>query len=51
LKTLFERGVLTADTIAFNNTLTSKADWEQAWRVPVRNSWLSRYLPKAAGVQ
>lgn len=51
LKTLFERGVLTASTITFNNAITSKAEWEQAWRVPVRNSWLSRYLPKAAGVQ
>jgi hypothetical protein len=51
LKTLFESGILTADSITFNNALSTKADWESMWRVPARESWLSRYLPKAAGVQ
>ena len=51
LKTLFENGILTADSLTFNNALTSKAQWEKGWRVPVKDSWLSRYLPKAAGVQ
>lgn len=50
LKTLFERGILNGDSVAFNNTLTSKADWEQQWCSPAKASWLSRYLPKAAGV-
>jgi hypothetical protein len=51
LKTLFETGILTADSVTFNNALTTKAEWEQRWRVPVKDSWLSRYLPKAAGVR
>ena len=51
LKTLFERGTLTADLVTFNNALTTKAEWEQSWRVAVKDSWLSRYLPKAAGVR
>jgi len=51
LKTLFEKGILTADSVTFNNALTTKADWEQGWRVPARDSWLSRHLPKAAGVR
>jgi hypothetical protein len=50
LKTLFERGILNGDSLAFNNTLTSKAEWEQHWCSPAKASWLSRYLPKAAGV-
>ncbi|MBL7849247.1 MAG: hypothetical protein JNL40_17395 [Cyclobacteriaceae bacterium] len=51
LKTLFENGVLNARSVAFNNALTTKADWEQAWKVAAAETWLSRYLPKAAGVQ
>ncbi len=51
LKTLFENGVLNARSVAFNNALTTKADWEHAWKVAAAETWLSRYLPKAAGVQ
>jgi hypothetical protein len=51
LKTLFEKGILTADSVTFNNALTTKAEWEQEWRVPAKYCWLSRYLPKAAGVR
>ncbi len=51
LKTLFETHVLSGDQIAFNNTLTTKAEWEQSWKIAVKDSWLSRYLPKTAGVQ
>jgi hypothetical protein len=50
LKTLFEERVLNGDSVTFNNTLTSKTEWEQQWRSPAKVSWLSRYLPKAAGV-
>ena len=50
LKSFFERGILKADSVTFNNALTTKADWEQAWRVSAKDSWLSRFLPKAAGV-
>lgn len=49
LKTLFAGGVLTGDSVAFNNSLTTKDEWEKAWKVNVKSSWLARYLPKAAG--
>jgi len=51
LKSLFEKGILSADSGTFNNALSTKADWEQSWQVNARDSWLSRYLPKPAGVQ
>lgn len=50
LKTLFDEGILKADAVAFNNAVSSKAEWVRAWRIPAQRSWLSRYLPKAAGV-
>lgn len=50
LKKLFESGILSADSMTFNNALTTKADWERAWQVAAKNSWVSRYLPKPAGV-
>ncbi len=46
LKTLFENRTLSADTITFNNSVTTKSDWESHWQEPVRTSWLARYLPK-----
>lgn len=49
LKGLFQNGILPLDSLTFNNALTTKADWEQEWQIPVRESWLSRYLPKPAG--
>ncbi len=51
LKTLFETRVLNGEQITFNNTLTTKAEWEHSWKIAVKDSWLSRYLPKTAGVQ
>lgn len=49
LKTLFVDGVLTGDSVTFNNTLTTKAEWEKEWKVDVKSSWLARYLPKSEG--
>jgi hypothetical protein len=51
LKSLFESGILSPDSVTFNNALTTKADWEKHWQVAARDSWLSRYLPKPAGVR
>ena len=48
LKTLFESQTLSAGTISFDNTVTSKADWEAHWQTPVKDSWMARYLPKTA---
>jgi len=51
LNKLFDAGKLNGDSIAFNNTITTKAEWEQQWHLPVKTSWLSRYLPNDAGVR
>ena len=46
LKTLFENKTLLEDSIAFNNVVSTKAEWQNHWQIPVKNSWLVRYLPK-----
>lgn len=48
LRNLIESQVLSAETVTFNNTLTTKSEWEKHWRVPVKDFWLARYLPKTA---
>lgn len=48
LKTLFKNQTLSAQTIAFNNTVNTKVEWEKRWKVPVKDTWLARFLPKSA---
>lgn len=50
LKSLFESGILSPDSVTFDNALVTKADWEKNWRVRAKESWLSRFLPKPAGL-
>ncbi len=46
LKTLFENNTLSEVSIAFNNAISIKSEWETHWKVPAKNSWLKRYLPQ-----
>ena len=46
LKGLFADGILTSESISFNNAVTSKHDFVKNWLTPVNNSWLAKYLPK-----
>lgn len=46
LKQLFENGTLTADTLTFNNLVTTLGEWKNSWQIKVKESWLTRYLPK-----
>lgn len=39
-------GEISADAYLFNNVIATKTALEDAWKVPVRISWLARYLPK-----
>jgi len=48
LKSLFEIRTLSAQMIAFNNLVATKAEWKLNWQQPVANSWMARYLPKTA---
>ncbi|HEY5826311.1 MAG TPA: hypothetical protein VIT44_18200 [Cyclobacteriaceae bacterium] len=47
LKEEFANGTLTSETLSFNNLVTTKLDWQNNWLVPVKDSWLARYLPKS----
>ncbi len=39
-----DKGFITADTLFFNNTITSKKDLREKWLVPVQESWLGSRL-------
>ncbi len=40
-------GRIQPDTLMFNNLVSTKAELEKQWQIPVNESWLARYLPKA----
>jgi hypothetical protein len=42
---MMERGELNADTIVFNNIISTKEDMQGKWEVPVKKSWHSRMIP------
>ena len=46
LKTLFENHTLSGDSIAFNPLTATKSEWAKNGLIRVKDSWLSRYLPK-----
>lgn len=48
LRTLFESGKIKPSTLSFNNLTPSKSEWEKNWQTTVKNTWLSKYLPKDA---
>ncbi|MCA6078564.1 hypothetical protein [Fulvivirga sedimenti] len=37
-------GDISPDTITFNNLIQVKADLDNAWKQPVRETWLARYV-------
>ena len=47
----FENGFLTPDTLYFNNLVQTRAELEDKWIIPVKDSWLAGRLPlkKEAG--
>lgn len=45
LKYAFEHQFIGADTLYFNNSITTKTDLLQNWLIPVQQSWLKRMLP------
>jgi hypothetical protein len=44
LKYAYENGFINAETLYFNNTVLNKAQLEEQWIIPVKDSWLSRKL-------
>jgi hypothetical protein len=43
-----EHGIITPETLFFNNVVLTKADLEDKWIVPVKESWLARRLKTTA---
>ena len=43
-----EHGIIKADTLFFNNVVLTKAELENKWIVPVKESWLARRLKTTA---
>lgn len=44
LNDLFENGILSPDSIYFNNTILSKKELEISWIITLKNSWLSNKI-------
>ena len=50
-KALLTSGQIGAEAITFNNAVTNKKDFLKGWKVSIKNSWLTKYLPQKAVVQ
>lgn len=47
LEYALESGKIGPETVYFNNTVTTKAEMEKNWMIPVKDSWIGkRYLQK-----
>ncbi|MFM7839992.1 MAG: hypothetical protein ACKO6K_10515 [Chitinophagaceae bacterium] len=44
LQYAFDQGFITADTLYFNNLVTTFSELEAQWLIPVHQSWLSRRI-------
>lgn len=45
VNTEIENGLITGDTLYFNNTILTKKELLTKWIIPVRDSWLASRLP------
>lgn len=45
VKYALENGIISPDTIYFNNTVLNKKDLLEKWIIPVQESWLAAKLP------
>lgn len=46
----FQNNFVKGDTLYFNNLVQNKKELEEAWIVPVKDSWLAKKLPAASTV-
>jgi len=44
LKVQVADGVITEDTLTFNNLVPDKSTFEEHWLTPAKNTWISRYF-------
>ncbi|MGV3599543.1 MAG: ABC transporter ATPase [Bacteroidota bacterium] len=45
IDTYVANGELTPETVFFNNTVTTKQQFDEQWQQPIAQSWMKRYLP------
>jgi hypothetical protein len=45
-KAKVSNGEISPETLTFDNTVPTKEALESRWKIPVKDSWLARYLPK-----
>ena len=41
---LLASGLMTEATLIFNNTMQTKEELDASWEIPLRNTWLSKYI-------
>lgn len=46
IKSHITEGRIAADTLMFNNLVSTKGNLKEQWIVPAQDSWLARYFPK-----
>lgn len=44
MKQAVENGVITEDTIVFNNAIQNAGEWKTSWKQPAAQSWLKRFF-------
>lgn len=44
LEDALRQGIITADTLVFNNMVQTRAEWETGWQIPLRQSWAWQQL-------
>ena len=44
IKNRISEGIISGDTLTFNNLIKNKAELEESWMVPASETWLRRYL-------
>jgi len=44
------QGKITGETTTFNNLVQDKSGLEEQWRIPVKDSWLAKYLNQQAAI-
>lgn len=44
LAALYQSGVITDDTIVYNNLVDQGVDFDQKWRQPLKASWMARFI-------
>jgi hypothetical protein len=42
---LFQKGILKDDTTIFNNSISTKKEFENNWQISLKNSWLKAKIP------